>query len=171
MANHRSLPAEADVRIVNNKVMAMEGTTRTSSEINALDLGGLPNTAKFKKDINMVIGNGKDLIVSGTLGYSAPIAFSGTITSWSLAEVSNPSISGTISIDILKSSSTNYPPDQLDSLTGGNKPQLNNERLRFEDDLTGWDLNLLAGDSIGFSVETSSRCKSVHLVLSVEVGF
>lgn len=170
MGNNKSPASEADVRIINNKLVALEGTSRTSREIDIVrDLGGLSSSATFNKDINILIGDGDTVIISGTEGYSAPLTFSGVISKWSLAEVSNLPVSGTISIDILKSDSTIYPT--FNSITGLNKPTLNNEYVNSNNSLESWDTILNTGDSIGFRVENTLDCKQIHLIISVEVGF
>jgi hypothetical protein len=171
MGNGRSLAAEADVRIVNNKLMAVEGTNRTSREIIVEDLGGLPNTVKFLKDVNILIGDGSTVIAPGTTGYSAPVPFPGAIVGYSIAEVSSPPVSGTCIIDILKAPLAEYPPVSSNSITGTNKPRLEGEMLRESTDLTSWSVSIVKNDIIGFIVEDNLNCRQLHVILSIEVGF
>lgn len=169
MANYKSLPSEADVRLINNKLMAVEGTSRTSRQITLEDLGGsIDPSSSFTKDVNVLIGDGETVIPSGVEGYSAPVTFSGTVTTWSLAEVSIPPVSGTISIDVLKTDSASYPTFNV--ISNLNNPSLNGEYTNSSSDLDSWDRNLSVGDSIGFKVNSNLNCKQIHLIVSVEAG-
>lgn len=62
------------------------------------------------KTINFVVGDGVNEIFSGTKGYVGPITYNGNVKSWSIVEVSETPVSGSIVIDVWKDTSANYPP-------------------------------------------------------------
>lgn len=167
----RAAGYEANVKLISDELYAVGGDFEKSKKIVASNVDALPDTSKFIKDINIVIGDGDVVIASGTLGYSAPISFSGKITSWNLAEVSSPPISGSIVIDIWKSTAENYPPTEINSITANSKPELNTQYINKDEELVDWNTYLSSGDVIGFTVEQNLNCRKVHLILSVEVGF
>lgn len=190
----RPLSSESDVKLIGGKLLAVGGDFEKSKEIVIDSIQGVEtlsgtlvdytdssfnsavvsgqlytDSKKVTKDINIILGDGERVIPPGLLGYSAPVSFNGNLLGWKLAEISNPPVSGTIEIDILKSTFTAYPPTEGDSITDTN-PTLLNQYVNQSNTLSGWDVQISNGDSVGFKVISNLNCKSVHLILSVETG-
>lgn len=168
MSNYKiksQVAQELPVRKIKNKILAIGGLFSRSEVINLTNLDAdLPT-----KDINILIGDGESLIITGTMGYSVPLSFSGKLFGWSLAEVSNPAVMGYIQVDILKASASHYPPVDTDSIVGSVFPSLVGAYTNEDENLEGWMTDLEVGDSIGFKVLSNVNCKQIHLILRIKV--
>lgn len=116
--------------------------------------------------ISIVIGNGSDLILAGTVGYSAPVPFSGTIIGWTMSEVSASPVSSNISVDIWKDSVINYPPTAADKISGTEPPTLTGTKVSTDTNLTTWTTAVNENDCFGFSVDsTDGVAKKVMIII------
>jgi hypothetical protein len=116
--------------------------------------------------IGLTVGDGANFITTGFKG-AIPVPFSGTITEWTIVSTdANPPTSGSIEIDILKSTYSNYPT--MSSIVGtGTKPNIANSN-KGTGTPTGWSTTTInAGDIIGFNVVSVTNLKRITIVLKV----
>jgi hypothetical protein len=116
--------------------------------------------------IGLTVGDGVNAITTGFKG-AIPVPFAGTITEWTVVSTdANPPTSGSIEIDILKSTYANYPT--MNSMVGtGTKPNIANSN-KGTGTPTGWSTTTInAGDIIGFNVTSVTGLKRITIVLKV----
>ncbi len=130
-----------------------------------IDIGWLPDNSRVVS-VGITIGDGVNAITTGFKGAIwVPVA--GTITEWTvLSTDANPPTSGSIEIDILRSTYADYPT--MTSMVGtGTKPNIANAQ-KGNGTPTGWaSTAIAAGDCIGFQVTAVTSLKRVTLVLKV----
>jgi hypothetical protein len=118
---------------------------------NAPDIGddafiiALATTADLTRTINYVIDSGSIAMLSGNKG-SVTLDVSGVIES--LVILSDQQ--GSLTLDIKKSNYNDFPT--FTSIVGGVYPQMIDSRKVRDDNLTGWDTTLVAGDILTFDV-------------------
>jgi len=88
--------------------------------------------------------------------------FNGTITGWSIIS----SISGSAVFDVWKSASG--LPTVANTITGSAKPTLTANTNVVSSTLTGWNTSVVAGDYIGFNLDSCSTC--VWLILQIYIS-
>lgn len=77
-------------------------------------------------------------------------------------------VPGDAKLDLWKCAPASYPPDDADSICGGNEPELVNSVYYHDGELTGWTKTCLAGEIIRFNVDSCSGIKRLSLILEVE---
>lgn len=107
-------------------------------------------------DITVVIGDGINVISTGTKGY-LPIDFSCTITGWKIVS----DAVGSIVVDVWKKAGA--VPADADRIAGSQKPNLGGAQLASDFSLGTWTTAVTAGDIFGFEVESCSGIKQVTL--------
>jgi hypothetical protein len=105
----------------------------------------LATTADLTRTINYVIDSGSIAMLSGNKG-SVTLDVSGVIES--LVILSDQQ--GDLIIDIKKSNYSTFPV--FNSIVGGVYPQMSNDRKIRDDNLSGWDTSIVAGDILTFDV-------------------
>jgi len=116
--------------------------------------------------IELTVGDGVNAITTGFKG-AIYVPFSGQITEWAILSMdANPPTSGSIEIDILKSTYADYPT--MSSMVGtGTKPNIANSN-KGQGSPTGWATTAVnAGECIGFNVTSVSSLKRITIVLKV----
>jgi len=116
--------------------------------------------------IGLTVGDGVNAITTGFKG-AIYVPFSGQITEWAILSTdANPPTTGSIEIDILKSTFADYPT--MASMVGtGTKPNIANSN-KGQGSPTGWTTTAInAGDCIGFNVTSVSSLKRITIVLKV----
>ena len=114
-------------------------------------------TASF----GITIDGGGSVITTGVKGY-VTVPYNCTITGWTVIA----DVSGSLVVDVWKDSYTNYPPTSADSIAGSQKPTLVNSVKNQNLSVTAWSTTINAGDVIGFSVESATSVKRVHLSIN-----
>lgn len=89
------------------------------------------------------------------------IPFNCTINNWSL--IGNTT--GNLEIDIWRLNGA--IPTILDTIVAANYPNLNAQQINSDSTLTGWSVNLLAGDIIKFVVNSATTISSATLTLKI----
>lgn len=146
------------------------GTVRATIGANDaanLSTGTLSNsrlsTQAKTKTICVTIGDGTNVITTGTKGYLPDIPYTGTLTSWNLI---SKEASSSIVIDLWKKASD--VPTNSDSISGSSKPTLSNAQRAVQTDLSGMSSQAVtAGDCFGFEVESASTTTQVTLVFTL----
>lgn len=107
-------------------------------------------------------GNGS-VITTGTKGY-VEIPYSGTITGWTL--VGNDT--GSIVIDVWKTSYAGAPPVVGNSIAGTSKPTMSSVKKNQDLTISGWgNTSVSAGDIVGFNVDSVSTLTRVNLSIKI----
>jgi hypothetical protein len=75
--------------------------------------------------------------------------------------------SGSAVVDIWKDTYANYPPTVADTITASAKPTISSATKSQDTTLTGWTLNVAAGDVLAFKVDSASTITRLTLVLKV----
>ena len=75
-------------------------------------------------------------------------------------------ISGSIIMDLWKSTYDNYPPTSSDSITNNQKPTITNDIKTTNNSLIDWNHNINSGDIIRFYVSSSSDITKITLILN-----
>lgn len=118
--------------------------------------------------MTIVIGDGDSSIPNGTTGFSAPIPFGGSITGWTIAEVSNPPVACSIEVEIWKTTLAGYPPDPGDVISGTEPPELVADTVQVNNSLSTWTSAYVAEDCFGFKVvSTDNLAKKIAIVLKM----
>jgi len=76
--------------------------------------------------------------------------------------------SGSIKIDIWKDIYANFPPDDADSICGGNEPEISSAQKYQDATLSGWTKTINAGDILAFNVDSCATITRVTLALKVK---
>jgi hypothetical protein len=116
--------------------------------------------------VGLTVGDGVNAVTTGFKG-AIPVPFEGTITEWTIVSTdANPPTTGSIEIDILKSTYANYPT--MSSMVGtGTKPNIVNSN-KGQGTPTGWSTTAInKGDIIGLAVTSVSSLKRITIVLTV----
>lgn len=149
----------------NGYVRTFDGTANTADRTytlpNASGTVALTSDIPTITAIGYAIDGGGDVITSGTLNAGLYIPFVGTINSVTLLA----DATGSIVIDILKSSYASYPPTS--SICASAKPTLSSARTFQDTTLTGWTTSISAGDTLLFKVDSASTVKQVTVILKV----
>jgi hypothetical protein len=112
--------------------------------------------------INYIFDGGGEEIITGLKG-SIAVPFPCVIQSWTL--VAEPT--GSIEIDIWKTSLGDYPPDVGDSITGGAKPAIVAGQTASSSSLGTWDTAIAEGDVISFNVDSVSSVALASISIKV----
>ncbi len=110
--------------------------------------------------IGFLIDGGGAPITPGLKGTLA-VPFDCTITSWVLMA----DTTGSVTIDLWKSSFAAYPPSAANSITASAKPAIAADLKATSSTLTGWTSAIAAGDILAFNVDAASA------ITRVSVGF
>lgn len=118
--------------------------------------------------ISLSLGDGINPIQIGTLGYSAPIPFSGKIKSWSIIETSPTPNTSSLEVRIFKDNVTSFPP--VTEISGSKPIALNNQIVNMDNNLVDiWNRDININDALGFEVVSSNDiARKVQILIEVE---
>jgi hypothetical protein len=123
------------------------------------------------RTIGITIDGAGGEISTGVKGY-VRVPFAGTITKWTLLstdDIGSPvPQTGSIEIDVWKTTFASYPPTDSDSITASAPPTLTSAQADEDETLTGWDLDVDEGDVFGFNVVSVTDLIRVTLILEIE---
>lgn len=122
----------------------------------------LVTTADLTRTINYVVDSGTSPMTLGNKG-TLTIDVTGEIQSWVLLA----DVSGVLRLNIKKCSYDTYP--NFVSISGTEKPQLNNQSKNRDEDLTSWTTILSAGDILQFEVENVIDIKKFMLAMKLKL--
>lgn len=118
------------------------------------------NATTMLTDLVVVIGDGVNVISTGTKGY-VPTQMGGIITGWVLVA----DASGSCVLDVWKTNGT--VPVNANSIAGTEKPTLAAAQLASDLSLSTWATSISPGDIFGFEVESATTVKQVTLSLRI----
>lgn len=113
-----------------------------------------------KVAINFIIDGGGSAITTGVKGY-IEIPFAMTIQGVTLLADQ----SGSIVVDIWKDSYANFPPLNADTITASAVPTISTAVKSQDLTLTGWTTAVVAGDILGFNVDSITSIQRVTIAL------
>lgn len=122
-------------------------------------------TAPFRS-IGITIGDGVNVITTGIKG-AIQVPFTCTILSWTILSTDPSITSGSISIDILKSTYAGYS-GSLASIVAAAPPAVTTATKNTSSTLTGWTTAITAGDVIQFNVSSITSLTRAVLQLRVQ---
>lgn len=76
--------------------------------------------------------------------------------------------SGSIKVDIWKDTYANFPPDNDDSICGGNEPEISGAQKDKDTTLTGWTKSIAEGEVLAFYVDSCTTIERVTVGLKVK---
>jgi hypothetical protein len=118
------------------------------------ELTGIP------KAIHFTIDGGGSAISTGAKGW-VRVPFAMTITGVELtADTSTTSV-----IDCWVDSYSNFPPDNSDTITGGNEPTITASTKSQDTTLTDWTTSISAGDYVKINVDSNDNATKLYLTL------
>lgn len=118
----------------------------------------------FRKSAIEAFISGGGLEINTGIAGEATIPFNGRITA---VEMENDQ-TGSIKVDIWKSTQADYPPTDADTITGGNEPEISAGRKDQDTDLDGWTTEVNEGDKLLFNVDSVTTCTWALLTLYLE---
>ena len=124
---------------------------------------GAAPSVPVRRQVTLVIDGGSSAITTGFKAIvSLPVA--GTWKKWRILA----DVSGSIVIDVWKDVFASYPPDVADTITAAAKPTLSSALSAESSVLTGWTTTFLAGDVLGFNVDSVTTVTKISLFLEYE---
>lgn len=123
--------------------------------------GSIKSTSAFRtKTIRFTFN---DLTANSKVRLTIPIACT-IISSRIFSDVSGSAV-----VDIWKDTWANYPPTVADTITASAKPTLSSQTHVEDATLTGWSLNIAAGDALIGNLDSSSGVGQVVVELKVGI--
>jgi len=144
---------------VNVKESTLPSGAATNAKLDEI-ISALATGAPFT--IPWIIDGSLAEITDGEKGH-LPIPFACTIHSCTM--LANQS--GSIVVDIWKDSYANFPPTVADTITAAAKPTITTADKSQDTTLSGWDIDITAGDVLAFNVDSCTDIQRVTLSLSV----
>ena len=114
----------------------------------------------FLRTVGITVDGGGSALTTGLKGFYR-VPFSGTITGYSLQS----DITGSVVFDVWKANDS--IPDNGDSITASVQPTLSSAQYVDSTTLTGWNIDVNAGDVIGFNIDSASTLTRVTLQLYI----
>lgn len=143
-------------------VAITDGGTGSSTAAGAVTNLGLDNTKIAS--VGIVIDGAGAAITTGIKG-DIFVPYGATINSVTMLADQT----GSIVVDIWKDTYANYPPTAGDSITAAAKPTITASNKSQDTTLTGWStgVNIAAGDTLRFNVDSAATITRLTLVLKV----
>ena len=101
-------------------------------------------------------------ITTGVKGYLT-IPYAGTINSWDILADQ----SGSIVVDVWKSTYAAFPPTVANRIAGTEKPTLSSAQKNQDTNLTTWTTSVAANDIIAFNVDSAATVTRVNLIIKI----
>lgn len=118
--------------------------------------------ATFSEGITFHVNGGGSAITTG-LKACMVAKYSMTLTGWTMIADQ----SGSIKVDVWKSTYANYQPTNADTITNGHEPEISSALKAQDADISDWTtVTVTAGDVLCFNVDSATTVTWVHLVLT-----
>jgi hypothetical protein len=148
--------------LVNERIL------KVSDRFSAVDGGPSSNyTVDLSNNVRtaaigvVIDGGGSDITTGEKVEILVP--FSASIQSWTVLA----DRSGSINIDVWKSTFSSYPPTSASKITGPIRPFISNSIKNTSSTLTGWTTTLSKNDTLKFYVSSSSTVQRINLTLEL----
>lgn len=156
---------QATARIL-GRTTAGNGATEEISVGSGLTLsaGALASSSNsLTAAVGYTISGGGAAITTGVAGVGLTVPFAATINSVTL----QADQTGSIVIDIWKTTYASYPPTVSNTICASAKPTITSGIKYTDSTLTGWTTSIAAGDVLYFNVDSCSTITGVVLTLKV----
>jgi len=129
-------------------------------------VGNLELTANQRlRFVNVQLFNAGSVLTTG-IKADFLVPFAGTIRKATLLADQ----SGSIVIDIWKDTYANYPPTVDDTITASAKPTISSGTKSEDSTLTGWTVDVAAGDILRFNVDSVATITRLAICLDLETA-
>ena len=148
----------------NTLLLKSGGFSATENRGLAIDADGKVTDTinQTRASIVFVIDGGGSAITTGQKGY-VEMPFDGQIVrSLLLADQT-----GSVTVDYWLDTWDNFPPDNADSITGGNEPAIASGTKDRDSTLTSWTVNFNRGDILGINVDSAATIERLTAQLDV----
>src|SRR5574337_25610 len=102
--------------------------------------------------IGLSLDGGGSYIAAGFAGYLR-VPKGGTVTKWT---VMTDSYRGYLQLDLWKTPFASFPPTVANTITGTDKPRVQNQAVRESTALTGWTTSINDGDVIAVNIDSAT---------------
>jgi len=123
------------------------------------------NWVAFGRDYVITFSIKEAVLGTGVKGFLS-IPITGTITKVRLLTNNG---SGSLVIDIWKDTFANFPPTVADTITASAKPTVSTDDNYEDSTLTGWTTAVVAGECLGYNVDSVTSTTQFTLELTVSV--
>jgi hypothetical protein len=130
-----------------------------TNDANYMSLATFSNSNFGTASVGLNLDGQGSVLSTGQKGY-VRVPFNGTITGWSIIS----DVIGSAVFDVWKSS---VYPTSANTITGSAKPTLNSSTTGQSTTLTGWTTAVLAGDIIGWNLDSASTITRAILQLTI----
>jgi hypothetical protein len=154
--------AERSVEVLDNSGAVVEVLVSAERLIEVITEGPQGPQPSVPASIHYIFDGGGLVLGTGLKG-SVILPFACTINSWTL--VAEPS--GSIVVDIWRTTLAAYPPEVADSITGSAKPTISGGQSATSSTLTGWGTSLAEGDVLAFRVDSVTSITLASIALKV----
>jgi len=138
---------------------ALTGDVTAPSDSNATTLASTYKDSCF----GITLNGGYAPITTGVKGYTE-IPFNGTITGWTILG----DVTGSIVVDVWKTTYANYPPVASDTITGSEKPTISSGLKGQDLSLSTWtSTTITKGDCVAFNVDSITSITNASLIIRV----
>lgn len=131
-------------------------------------VSSIPSVSNIAKDqIGILIDGSGSAITTGFKGRFR-VPYSGTITGWTILEVSETPLTGSIVVDVKLGTYANYDTTPtFSSIAGSEKPTISASEKGQDNTLTTWTTAVTAGDLIEYTVDSASTVQKVQLFIDI----
>ena len=110
-------------------------------------------------------------ITNGSICYTPPIPWAGTIVGWRIQSIDDGAVSGSIVVDVWKDIYANYPPTVADTIAGTDKPTITSAKINKDDTLTGWGSTTVSiNDIFGFHVDSITTLTRAMVAVLIQLS-
>lgn len=143
----------------------VNGTTTFSNGISATTISATTISATTISGIKRSFGlsiDGMGSVITIGNQFDVTVPYNMILQSWNLFS----DVSGSIVIDVWKDTYANFPPTSADTITASAKPTISASTKNQSSTLTGWNVNVSAGDIIRFNVDSCTGITKTQLTLT-----
>jgi hypothetical protein len=135
--------------------------TTVSTATNAGALGGVASAQVLRRQITATIGDGTNVISTGTRHIPIDVVCNMTLTGWSIKQAVPTNSTGSVKIAVIKYSSY---PSASSYIVGSSTPTMTSVYWS-SGTASGWATSLSAGDTLDFIVQVAAVAKRIVLNL------
>lgn len=134
----------------------------TTSSFWSVYNGSSWSTGTIDQTVNFIINGGGAEIADGVAG-DLQVDYAATILSWTLLADQ----SGSIVVDVWKTTYASAPPTVANTITGSDKPTITTATKATSSALTGWTTSIASGNVLRFNVDSCNTIQRCTVALKV----
>lgn len=116
------------------------------------------------RSVTAVFDGGGSTIAANSKAYIANIPYNANVTGW---RIISPS-SGSIVVDVWKSTYDTFPPTVSNTIAGSEKPTLSGAMRNEDTNLTTWTTPIASGSCLVFNVDSATSVTYAQVMLLLE---